>query len=115
MKKTILTFLFVLGLVVTTTAQNKIETTAQEKVDELNTELISVDPSLALTEAQKAQIFEIHVQRIKEARNVNKTEQDKEKIKELRKGVNKKYFQKIYKDVLTKEQSKARRELKKKK
>lgn len=115
MKKLAFTLIFVLGLISTSVAQNKVETKAQEKVDELNTELVSIDPSLALTEDQKTKIFDIHVQRIKESRKIYKEEKDKEKAKELAKPINKKYFQTIYKDILTKEQRQARMKAKKKK
>lgn len=115
MKKLAFTLIFVLGLISTSVAQNKVETKAQEKVDELNTELVSIDPSLALTEDQKTKIFKIQVQRIKESRKIYKEEKDKEKAKELAKPINKKYFQTIYKDILTKEQRQARMKAKKNK
>ena len=113
MKKFAFTLIFVLGVITTSIAQNKVESKAQEKVDELNTELVSIDPSLALTEDQKEKIFKLHVDRIKETRKIYKEEKDKEKAKELAKPVNKKYFQTIYKDVLTKEQRQARVKAKK--
>lgn len=115
MKKTIFTFLLLVGLIVSATAQKSPETKAQEKVEELNTELMSIDPSLALTRKQKAQIFELHVQRIKESKKVFKSEKNKAKVKELTKPINKKYYQKIFNEVLTKEQLKARRKAKKQK
>lgn len=83
----------------------KMKETAMEKVEELNSEIIAGDKNLALNQNQKDKIYELHLARMKEAQTARKNGSDKEDIKEI----NKKYFQQIYNDVLTKEQKKARR------
>lgn len=106
MKKIIFTLLLSLSLSATLSAQSdKLKAKATEKVEELNTEIVAGDKSQALSEDQKAQIFDIHVERIKATKKARKDGAEKEEIK----AINKKYFQKIFKEVLTNKQLKARR------
>ena len=106
MKKLIFTSLLFLGVIISGFSQSdKLKAKADEKVDELNTEIIAGDTSQALTDAQKEQIQVIHMERLKELRQAKKDGADQEANKEI----NKKYFQKIFKEVLTKEQMKARK------
>tara|TARA_R110002072_G_scaffold213959_1_gene371120 strand:- start:403 stop:747 length:345 start_codon:yes stop_codon:yes gene_type:complete len=106
MKKILFTGIFFLGLAITGFAQSdKLKEKANEKVEELNSEIVAGDKSQALTDEQKTQIYNIHIERLKELKQAKKDGADKE----TNKAVNKKHFQKIYKEVLTKEQMKARK------
>jgi len=111
MKKLIALFILFLGLSVTGFAQaDKIKEKATELVEKLNSEIIAGDASMALNDDQKEQINQIHIERIKETRKLRKSGTEEEDIK----AVNKKYFQKIYNEVLTKEQKQARKKGKEK-
>lgn len=106
MKKIILAIVLIVGFSSVTLAQSeKLKEKAMEKVEELNAEIVAGDASLALTDLQKEQIQQIHVDRIKETRKLRKDGAAKEDIK----AANKKYFKKIFTEVLTKEQKKARK------
>tara|TARA_R110001592_G_scaffold307684_1_gene581573 strand:+ start:175 stop:516 length:342 start_codon:yes stop_codon:yes gene_type:complete len=111
MKKLIFTCIFFIGFSVAGFAQSdKIKEKANEWVNNLNTEIVSVDKSLALTELQINQITVIQVERLIELKKAKKEGADKEGNK----AINKKHFQKIFKEVLTKEQMKARKTAKEK-
>lgn len=105
MKKITFTLMLCFTVSATVFAQSdKLKAKATEKVEQLNTEILEGDKTQALSEEQKAQIFQIHVERIMVARKAEKSgvsDEDK-------KAIQKKYFKKIYNDVLTKEQKKAR-------
>lgn len=106
MKKIIVTCILFLGLGLTGFAQSeKVKEKATQKVEELNKEIMAEDPSLALSEEQKSQVYEIHVKRIMATRKANKSEASEED----KKAIQKSYFKKIYSEVLTKEQRKARK------
>ena len=106
MKKILLTSLLFLGLSVSGFAQSdKMKETATEKVEQLNEEIIAGDKSIALSTDQKTKIYNIHVERLEALRAAKKEGANDE----TNKAINKKYFQKIYKEVLTKEQLKARK------
>lgn len=95
-----------LGMITTGFAQSdKVKEKAMEKTEELNEQIVAGDASLALSKEQMQQIQEIHIKRIMESRELRKADADQQEIK----AVNKKYFQQIYKEVLSKEQMKARR------
>ena len=107
MKKIFFTCILFLGLAMTGFAQSdKMKEKATEKVEELNAQILAGDKSQGLTEAQKEQVYNIHIERLKELRKARKEGADKERNKEI----NKEYFQKINKEVLTKEQKKAKKE-----
>jgi len=111
MKKIITVCILFLGMTFTGFAQSdKIVSNANELVKELNDNIISVDKSLALTEEQKSQIQQIHIDRLTELKQAKKEGKDKEANKEI----NKKYYQKIFQQVLTKPQIKANKEAKEK-
>ncbi len=112
MKKALFICALFLGLGLTTVAaqSNKMKEKATEKVEELNNEIIAADKSLALSDIQKHQITEIHIERLKTVKQYKKAGSDKEELKEI----NKKYFKIIFSDVLTKAQKKARSKGKKK-
>ena len=106
MKKIILALVLIVGFSTVTLAQSeKLVEKAKELVNQLNDEITSVNKSLALTEEQKSQIQQIHIERIKETRKLRKSGANNEEIK----AVNKKYYQKIFKEVLSKDQIKARK------
>ena len=104
MKKIIFTSILLLGFAFVGQAQSqKLKSLATEKVEELNAQIMKGDPSAALTEDQKSQIAEIHMERIKETRKIRKEGGSKDDLK----AANKKYFKKIFSEVLTKEQRQA--------
>lgn len=106
MKNLFFTCVFFLGLSISGFAQNdQIVEKANTIVKEMNDEIMSVDKSLALSKDQEAQLKTIHVNRLKELRKAKKEGADKSGNKEI----NKKYYQKIFKEVLTKDQIKARK------
>lgn len=106
MKKIIITTILFLSIAISGFAQSdKMKESAKEKVEALNKEILDGNKTLGLTDAQKIKIYNIHIERMKEIRKANKEGADKDEKKEI----NKKYFQKIYKDILTKEQLKARK------
>jgi len=111
MKKLIALFILFLGLSVTSFAQaDKIREKATEKVEELNSQIIAGDESLALSDEQRDQVTNIHIERIKEYRKAKKEGATDEEIKVIQN----KHFQKIYNEVLTKEQKQARKKGKEK-
>lgn len=111
MKKIIITSILFLGLTLSGFSQSKkLMDKAQGFVDKLNAEITAVDKSLALTDEQKSQILDIQVDRLKALRDAKKEGASKEENKEI----NKSHFQKIYKEILTKEQKKARQKGKQK-
>lgn len=109
MKNIITTCVMFLGLTFIGFAQSdKMVEKSNDLVKQLNDEITSVDKSLALSDEQKSQIQQIHVDRLTELKQAKKEGKDKEANKEI----NQKYFQKIFKEVLTKPQMKARKQAK---
>ncbi|MGY5354932.1 hypothetical protein [Wenyingzhuangia sp. IMCC45467] len=88
----------------------KVTKKAEQWTKELNEQIISVDQSLALNDEQTEKIIGIQTQRMEALKELNKTGGTQEEKKEI----NKKYFQQVFKEVLTKDQINARREAKKK-
>ncbi len=116
MKKIVFTILLLIGFTATGFAQSdKIKEKATASIEKLNTELASIDKSLALTDDQRSKMNDIHISRLQELKKIRKAESDKEKRKELSKPVNKKHYKIIYSEVLTKEQRTARSKERKKK
>lgn len=109
MKNIITTCVMFLGLTFIGFAQSdKMVEKSNDLVKQLNDEITSVDKSLALSDEQKSQIQQIHIDRLTELKQAKKEGKDKEGNKEI----NQKYFQKIFKEVLTKPQAKARKQAK---
>lgn len=106
MKRIITTILLIIGLSLSASAQSKMKEKASERAEKLNTEIVAGDTSQALTDDQIMQITELEMKRLKEVRDLRKSNADKEAIK----AVNKKYFKQMYSEVLTDKQKKARRE-----
>ena len=90
-------------------AIQKMEKKATELVEKLNKEIIKGNESLALSDEQKEKIAKIHIDRLSAFKKL-----DKDASKEEKKKFNKTYFSKIFKEVLTKEQIKARKKGKEK-
>ncbi|HRD79848.1 MAG TPA: hypothetical protein PLL53_03745 [Saprospiraceae bacterium] len=90
----------------------KLKEKAMEKVNEINTEIVSVNPKAALTEEQKTQIVEVELQKLKDIRDLKKQALPEEETKEKQKAINQAAGQKISKDILTPDQRKARKEAK---
>ena len=82
---------------------NKLVKKVDAIVKELNDQITSVDKSLALTDDQITQLKAIHIDRLKELQKAKKEGADKSSNKEI----NKKYYSKIFKGLLTMEQKKA--------
>lgn len=115
MKKLIFICLLFVGLSATGFAQSdKMKEKANAAIEKLNKDLVGIDKSLALTEDQKTKIYDIQINRLKELKEIQKAESDKEKRKEISKPVNKKYYKMIYTEVLTKKQRMERSEARKK-
>ncbi len=98
------------GLTVGKAQSKKMKEKATAKVEVLNSEIIVGNKSVALSDIQKYQITEIHMERLKTLKEYRKTGSDKEEIKKI----NKRYFKIIFDDVLTKPQKKARKKGKEK-
>lgn len=109
MKKTlILSVLFLaissIGLSQSKKAAAKIEKKATELVAKLNAEITAGDETLGLSDDQKETVKSIQIERITKLRKLGK-----EASKEEKQKLNKAHFKKIFKEVLTKEQLKARK------
>ena len=88
---------------------DRMQQKAIETVEELNTAISSIDSNAALSQEQKSEIQALTLKKMTGIRKIKKSdivdEKKTEKIKALRKEIN----SKIYKEVLTKEQRKAKR------
>lgn len=103
--KRITTVLFFAFLSTTLFAQtDKMKEQAIILTEKMNADIVSENPSLALSETQKTQITELIAQRSKAYTDVSKTEKDEEKRKEAQKSAVKPYNQKIFTEILSKEQ-----------
>ncbi len=99
------TVLFIAFLSTSLFAQtDKMREQAITFVDKLNTEIVSENSTLALSEKQKTEIGELIAQRMQAYTDLNKTEKDKEKLIEAQKEVVKPYNKKIFGEIITKEQ-----------
>ncbi|MBJ6368515.1 hypothetical protein [Snuella sedimenti] len=109
MRKIVILCVLCFGFALAASAQSdKLAEKAGVLVEKLNKDIASVNQSLALTNNQKYQIKDIHIGRLKALRVAKKEGFNKEKNQEI----NKKYYQQIFGNVLTKEQKKVLRELK---
>jgi len=93
---------------------NKMIERANTLVEEMNSQIISEDKTLALSENQKLNIRELTTQRMQAIKDLKKSEANKEKRKEAQKAINKEYNQKINSKILSKEQRLAFRDSRKK-
>jgi len=86
---------------------------AQEKVEELNQELVTIDPTLALTDAQKEKIQALHIQKLIDIQAITKSDEPDDVKEKQRKEIYKRTGKAITQEVLTDEQRKARMKAKK--
>ena len=111
MKKLVFLCILFLGITSVSFGQSeKLEKKAKALTEKLNSEIIAGDESQALSDEQRSTIEKIQLDRITSLKKLGK-----DASKEDKKALNKKHFQKIYKEVLTKDQLKARRKGKEKK
>lgn len=111
MKKLVFLCILFLGITSVSFSQSKkVEQKAKALTEKLNSEIVAGDKTLALSDEQMSTIEKIQLERIKSLKKLGK-----DASKEDKKALNKKHFQKIYKEVLTKEQMKARKKGKEKK
>lgn len=107
MKKILFTSILFLGLGLSTgfAQSDKMKQKATEMVEKLNNEITTGNKHLALSEDQKKEVYNLHLERLKEVRKANKAGANKEE----KKSINKKYYKNIYSNVLTKHQKNARK------
>ena len=106
--KKLATVLFFALLSTTLFAQtDKMRENAKTLAAKMNSEIISENPALALSEKQLSEVADIIAQRSQAFTDVNKTEKDEEKRKEAQKEVVKPFNKKIFTEVLSKEQKMA--------
>jgi len=106
MKKLFFTIMLIAGLSVSVQAQSdKIKEKAAEKTEELNAQIIAGDASLALSDEQKEKLTALYTEMLMDLRMVRKDDGDKEEMKAARKE----YNQRIFGEILSKEQRKARK------
>ncbi len=103
--KFILSLLIVFLFVGAGNAQSdKMAQKAANKVAELNTMLVSVNPEAALNEEQIKKITELEIKKSQEMRKIKKSEATEEEKTAQKKAVRKEMRQEINKNILTKEQ-----------
>lgn len=106
MKKLLFTLLLIGAMSVSAHAQSdKIKEKAAEKTEELNAQIIAGDPSLALSDEQKEKLTAIYTEMLMDVKMLRKEDGDQEEMKEARKAYNKR----IFGEILSKEQRKARK------
>jgi len=106
MKKILLVLILISGFTFSSFGQSeKLKEKATELVEKLNTQITAGDKSQGLSDEQREQVAAIHIERIKESRKAKKDGASEEDIK----AINKKYYKKVYDEVLTKEQKQARK------
>ena len=106
--KRLTTVLFFALLSISLFAQtDKMREQATALAEKMNTEIISENPALALSEKQKTAIAEVIAQRSQAFTDLNRTEKDEEKRKEAQKEVVKPFNKKIFTELLSKEQKTA--------
>lgn len=80
MKKLVFTLMMVIGMIATGFSQNdKVKEKALEKVEELNSQIVAGDSSLALNKDQREKIYDIHLKRIVETRKLRKNGAEKKR------------------------------------
>ncbi len=106
MKKILFTCILFLGLgLATGTAQSDtMKKKAANLVEQMNNDIKAGNVHFALSEKQKEQIYEIHLERLVALRKANKAGANQAE----RKAINKPYYKKIYSKILTKHQKIAR-------
>ncbi len=112
MKKLVFASILFLGFTLSGLAQSEKQTEKINKnIDKLEAKI--GDESLKFSDEQRTKIFDLLVLKNKEFKALKKELNDKEKYKEAKKPINKKYA-KLINQVLTKEQKVARKANRKK-
>jgi len=105
MKKLVFLCVLFLGISTISFSQSKkLEQKAKNLTEKINSQIKAGDETLALSDDQISAIQKIHLKRLEGLKKMGKAAS-----KEDKKAFNKKYFQKIFKEVLTKKQLKARK------
>lgn len=107
--KFILTILSMFLFVTASFSQSKAEQKAMDKVEKINAMIVAGDADLALSDDQKKQMVELYVANTKATRKIKKSDATEEEIKEQTKALRKVLNQKVNKEILTKEQRKAKK------
>jgi len=107
----VLTFVSTIGFSQT----SKMEEKAKAKVEQLNQLISGENPEAALTDDQKAKIFDLYLQRFVDIKKINKSDLSDEEKKAQKKAIYRKVGKTINKEVLTKEQIIAKKNARKKK
>lgn len=115
MKKLLITGILVIAFAFSGYSQSeKAKDKAKEKVEQLASWVEAGDPSAALSDTQKEQIFDLYAQMRKEINDLkDKYPHKGSDFESERKEINKKYNHKVNKEVLSREQRKAKRKGKK--
>ncbi len=88
----------------------KVQQKAADKVEEMNTMIVSINPDAALSVEQKEKIEALNVEKMMGVRKIKKSEATEEEKEVKRKALIKEISQKINKEILTKEQRQAKKE-----
>ncbi|WP_298511146.1 hypothetical protein [uncultured Kordia sp.] len=116
MKQFLCTCIIFLSLTMIAVGQNKkMVAKAEKKIEKINTQITSIDASLALSEAQKKEIIAIEIKKLKAIKVARKEMNDKDALKAKVKELNKAAGKEVSQNVLTKEQRKARSKARKQK
>ena len=106
--KKIATVLFFALLSTSLFAQtDKMKEQAKELAAKMNSEIISENPALALSDKQLTEVADLIAQRSQAFTQASKAESDEQKRKEAQKEVVKPFNKKIFTEVLSKEQKMA--------
>ncbi len=107
--KFILTILSMLLFVAASFSQSKAEQKAMDKVEKLNTQIVSANADAALSDEQKEKIAALYVENTKAIRAIKKSDATEEEKKEQTKALRKEMNKKVNKEILTKDQRKAKK------
>lgn len=83
---------------------DKMSEQSAKLVEKMNMEIMSINPALGLSDAQKVEIGKLITERSIAFGDATKNEKDIEKRKEVQKEVVKPFNKKIFSEVLSKEQ-----------
>jgi len=87
--------------------ENKMEDRAQKEVDRIDANITAGDPSAALSDSQKKEIFDMMMEKFEKIGKLSKSGKSKEDIASERKELNASYNSRIYQEVFTPEQREA--------
>ena len=111
MKKFLLsTILLVFCSTLTFGQEKTMEIRAEKEAEKINANIISANPSAALSEKQVKQIIAIYVEKFKGMEDLKKSNVSEEEIAKKRKELNLKCNQRVFREVFTAEQKIANKE-----